>query len=347
MAAIQSAREVTLSRRQVLLACLRVALECSERNDPILGNLDGLSTEDWAAIYLLANQQTVTGLLQKSVELLDAPLPEDLSISLMIDAEKIEKRAKKVRTLADRLVTSLRKDGFYPVVFKGPSVAAYYPDPDLRVSGDLDLYIPGNDFPKMLDWFDKREISYSHSPDGSCQCNLAGISVDIHSHFYDLSIEESELPPVSSPEGTLLMLSSHILKHAMGPGVGLRQICDMAMAYRALEGFYDKATLLSLYEKTGILKWNRLLSGFIESSLKIKTPVPDADRYSKRLETILFAGGDFGHHSKSRMKGLSHGGHNRKVDTALRFVYNLPFSMRYAPRELFFYTKKLLKGNLN
>ena len=175
-----------------------------------------------------------------------------------------------------------------------------------------------------------------------------GYEVDLHTRYYDLSAEGKDLPAVPSPEGTILMLSAHILKHAMGPGVGLRQICDMAMACRSLTGRIDTVRLRKYFRSSGTTRWNRMLCSLIHIRFGLDTgffPGEKPRRFAP-LEKIVFAGGNFGHYSQSRKKALFRSARARKVDTAFRLVRRIPFSLHYAPKEYTSYFISLIKGNL-
>ncbi len=62
---------------------------------------------------------------------------------------------------------------------------------------------------------------------------------------------------------------------------------------------------------------------------------------------IIRQGGNFGHFTKARQKALDRPAAIRKADTALRFIRRLPFSLRYAPREIGPHIRDLIRGNLS
>ena len=147
------------------------------------------------------------------------------------------------------------------------------------------------------------------------------------------------------------MLSAHILKHAIGPGVGLRQLCDMTMAYRGLARSFDPTRLREIFRRTGTLRWNRLLFSFLVDWLGL-----DESLYAKLFGTarvasaplldIILEGGNFGHYAATRRDKIAAGAAHRKRDTLRRFLHRLPFSLRFAPRETFATIWTLIRGNL-
>ena len=327
--------------KHALFALLRCALECP----PDLYGLEKLTSSQWETLYEMARQQSVLGLLYQGISRLGfTGIPDYLAIKLMLESGRIEHRSRQVEAESARLCEELVRKGFHPVLMKGPSVAAFYPSPELRVSGDIDFYFPAGEFSKVRVFFGGEGYTVESAPDGSFFCR-GDVDIDVHPRYFDLHVREDVLPPVPSPEATLLMLSAHILKHAMGPGVGLRQICDMAMAYRALDGVLDKDRLEALYRRTGLMKWNALLGGYIEARLGIRYVLEGRGNWNV-LERIVFEGGNFGHFADGRDRALQGGAIGRKLDTGFRFVRKGPFALKYAPWEYLMFIKSLLKGNL-
>lgn len=324
---------------------------------------NALSEADWQEILQMARKQTVTGLLFRGVANLPAEVqvPDSLLFPLMEETDRIRRQSRLVARTAKEITEFFEGRILHPIILKGPSVACFYPEPDLRESGDIDLYFNEKEFGKAVHAIrerlqkDGQSESLTTLPDGSVHYNWNGIDIDQHAQYFDLSSSEG-LPPVPSSEATLLMLSAHILKHSMGAGIGLRQLCDMAMAYQALP--YDRARLLACYEATGTADWNRLLASFLIRYLgTTRTPYTSAIESQPSdspelpdpapLLNIVLGGGNFGHHEPSREKALQTGPLQRKLDTARRFLGRLPFSIRYGPRQLAHYLKELIKGNLS
>lgn len=327
---------------------------------------NALSETDWQEILQMARKQTVTGLLFRGIALLpeDIQVPDSLLFPLMEETDRIRRQSRLVARTAKEITEFFEGRILHPVILKGPSVACFYPEPDLRESGDIDLYFNEKEFGKAVHAIRERlqrsapeAQGMTTLPDGSVHYKWNGIDIDQHARYFDLSSSEG-LPPVPSPEATLLMLSAHILKHSMGAGIGLRQFCDMAMAYERIR--YDQARLLACYEATGTADWNCLLASFLIRYLgATRTPYTSAvDGQTAEtahqelpdpapLLDIVLGGGNFGHHEASREKALQAGPLQRKLDTARRFLGRLPFSIRYGPRQLAHYLKELIKGNLS
>lgn len=321
-----------------------------------------IASRDWPEILGLAREQAVIGLVDSAVRLSGGELapPPNLLMTLLAEGGQVALRSRHIRETAADLLQDAQAAGLHPLLMKGPAVAAYYPDPDSRVSGDIDLYIPSGEMPGFLEFIASRGGQVEQTPDGSYFCRRFlpregrshPVDVDIHDAYYDLHCPVELLPEPGSPEGELLMLSAHILKHAMGPGVGLRQFCDLLMAYRALAGHYSAETLLACFRRTGTLHWHRVLDALLRTRFGFDSglfPGPLSGRMLRdvrRLERIVFSGGNFGHYDRQRRIALQRSEAFRKRDTVRRFLRNLPFSLRCAPREFWRYMCVLIRGNM-
>ena len=331
----------------VLCRLLRAALGTSHE----LVNLAAVPAGRWPDVLAAARAHTVSALVFRAVERSGQAeqLPAAVCMALLTDAERLAARSRRMQCVSEACLASAAGDGLSLLPMKGPAVAAFYPEPDLRVSGDLDFYVPAVCRPLAAAWLRRMGSPVEEKPDGSLAGKVDGIDVDLHSDYFDLPVPVRRRPPVPSPEAVLLQLSLHVLKHVMGPGAGLRQVCDVAMACRALAGQYDRAALLEAFRASGTLRWNRVLSAFIHRHLGVDTGwFPGRREVSCRpLEDIVFSGGNFGHHGTGRTSAL-HGASvwRRKADTALRFVRRAPFMLRCAPRPYLRHILLLAGGNL-
>ena len=309
--------------------------------------LTNLSAADWELLYTLANQHTVTGLLYRGLQLLPdgTCIPEDILLRLISRIEKVSNHGKTMRNLTVALTDYFSSKGLHPAVMKGVETATYYPEPNLRLYGDVDLYFAPKEFADATAIAEKRFGPLRRDPDGSLHFKVDNIDIDIHRDYFGLHVSADKLPPIPSPEAILLMHSAHILHHAIASGIGLRQMCDLAAAYKSLEGQYDPASLEAVYRTTGLFKWNRLLSYFIRGKLGVDAP-HYGDTSTKALERIIFSGGNFGHYSSSRQKALQASPLRRKINTAGQILHRLPFSLHYAPHETLSTISQLVSGNL-
>ena len=305
-----------------------------------------LDESTWLSLIQVAGRQTVVGGLYQAAERFpeDFPVSERVLFTLLTEVNKIVNRNLKLGEVEREVLGILRSGGLEPVVMKGSICAARYPSPELRTGGDIDLYIREADFPRAMELLKTSGIACSHKPDGSMDATLRGCEVELHRRYFDLHVREALLPPVGTPESELVMLSAHIRKHACGVGVGLRQIIDFTLAYKAYPGDYKE--LHELFRRCGLKRWDALLLSFIKDYIDPSAEIPKSVD-SSELFRIVEKGGNFGHFHSKRLETLyDKSPLKRKFHTARLFFGRLPFSFRYAPREILPLLSQLFCGNL-
>lgn len=319
---------------RLFFALLRTGLW--ERYDAELDKLLPASEPIWRGAVDIAHKQGVTGLVFKGASMLPTSLtpPAGVAFGLLADIDFIEKRSRKVLEVAEGLLQELPGS----VLMKGPSVARLYLSPELRESGDIDLYLPPGLFERC------REMGKT-SADGSVSFDRSGVLVELHPSYYDIHCRCSDLPLPGSPEGEMLMLSSHILKHSLGVGVGLKQFCDMARAYATLP--FDPDKFHEACRISGTLKWNAVLARYLVDLLGLpESFCRPAPKLSGKLFEIVMSGGLFGQRGPD--SGPNGGGESigRKMHTASAFMKHFPWAVSIAPRTAFLEFLSLIKGNL-
>lgn len=304
--------------------------------------------KNWELLLQWAREQAVTGLLLRGV----AHLPEaqtppaPIRMRLIAEADLLDRKGTHSSRIEKDIVGQFTRAGLQPIVQKGSRSARHYAYPALRVSGDIDLYFPPETFSKAVALVPdaKRE------PDGSYVFKREGVPVEMHPRYYDLHCDTASLPAPDSVCGELVLLSAHALKHALGAGVGLKQLCDIARALEDCEGKYDKQELVAALRHAEIDRWHTLLCSLLISDLGLD-PSRCPDGFStvdpEPLRRIVRAGGNFGQATEKRQKAL-HGrsAFARKASTAFSFLKRLPFSLRTAPRETRATIRELIRGNL-
>ena len=306
------------------------------------------SPEDWQALLQIARSQAVLGLFFRGMSHLGSEQlpPPEARLPLLAEVDRLERRAAALVRVQEELLAHLAEAGLRPLVQKGTEAAKYYARPLLRESGDIDLYFTPAQFTRA------RELMAPGTPlapDGSLVYRFREVVVEHHPRYFDLHVRADKLPEVPSVIAELLLLSAHILKHAIGEGVGCKQLCDMAAALARTDGSYDKAVLRETLRRCGLLRWHRLLCSLLVADLGLDpacclpgftacNPAP--------LRRIVLAGGAFGVADASRREALRGSAFARKMHAAGAFLRRLPFSLCFAPRETLATVAELVRGNL-
>ena len=291
--------------------------------------------DDWERVLELGRGQAVMGLLLRGIAHLPVEQrpPEAFAPVLQAWEEAFSRANARYARVQKELLAQLATAGLHPVVQKGSEAAKYYADPSVRQVGDIDLFLPEGEFARARALFpDARKAS-----DGALVWVRDGVTVELHPRYYDLHLASAKLPPVGSPCGEILLLSSHIFKHAMGFGLGCKQLCDLAVALTRLDGKYDKNELSEALQRAGLLRWHTLLCSLLvaDFGLDASCCLPGFRAVDPaRLRRIVRSSGHFSHHAK------------KKAATAGAFLRRLPFSLSFGARETLATIWELTLGNL-
>ncbi|MBR4525003.1 MAG: nucleotidyltransferase family protein [Bacteroidales bacterium] len=304
-------------------------------------------TDGWERLLELGRGQAVMGLLLRAMAHLPAEQrpPEALQPVLRAWEEAFSRANARYSRVQGGLLAQLTAAGLHPVVQKGSAAAKYYADPSVRQVGDIDLFLPEGEFRRARALFpDARKAS-----DGAAVFSRDGVTVELHPRYYDVHLSPAKLPPVGSPCGEILLLSSHIFKHAMGPGLGCKQLCDLTMALTRLDGKYDKNELREALKRAGLLRWHTLLCSLLTADFGLDASccLPGFRAVDPaRLRRIVRASGNFGRSDGKYRDSRERGTLGKKAATAGAFLRRLPFSLSFGARETLATMWGLALGNL-
>jgi len=324
-----------------------------------------LSADEWRAVLRTAQEQTVTGLACQGVCHLPDNLmpPQQTLLKWVAETDRIERRNKAMNTVIARLFALFAHESIAPVLLKGQGVALFYELPLQRECGDIDLYFrDADEFRRAADLLSKQCSPAKAESDGALLYQWNGVSVELHRQLLDISnpfkrnyVESlvrdhgfTAMSPtdgatneilVPSPFINYLLLNTHILKHALGWGVGLRQLCDMARACHCLHGDVEPSAMRRAANRLGIDRWSRLLHSFLTERLALpigELPYPEKAASSQPLYDLVCQCGNFGYSRRKRGSG--------KMATTSSFIRNAGFAFRYARGEGFWNVATLAAG---
>ena len=95
--------------------------------------------KDWEDALVIANNQSVTGVLLDAIEKLpkDQAPPQMVILNWFGTTRIIESNTRLVDDCSKKAIDFFRNNGFPCHILKGVSVGRYYPNPIHRSSGDL------------------------------------------------------------------------------------------------------------------------------------------------------------------------------------------------------------------
>ena len=240
---------------EALLNCISAALdgrECALT----------LAPDDWTALLRLAGEQKLLPLVYAAVRGTPgfAAAPEAVRAAARRQTMR-EAAAQTVHTEAFlRLYQALRAEGLAPVVVKGIVCRALYPQPELRPSSDEDLYLTAAEMPHFhavllragfvltepeRDYRSAHEARYVHPDTGLVVEGHWALFPTEYAVYAALNVQLSDLMQRAQDWETggvtlrvpdacdhLIFLLLHAFKHFISSGVGVRQLCDIALWMR-------------------------------------------------------------------------------------------------------------------
>lgn len=244
---------------------------------------------DWHAIYHLAYEHTVLGILAEAVNDERIKYSEtqigndsfrDVKKQLFDDSLEIIRRNKRVNELQAKVVTLLRENNIECIVQKGQGVAQSYPNPMTRMSGDIDLLLTKEDYQKAKELLLPRSTAAENEmpEDSHLEMMFGDLSVELHaSEFYYLNSETRDnynnlLKNVFSEEGRkqwrsyecegvkinlapadfdVFYIFLHMVKHYYVNGLGMRQLIDFFLIYQKTND-EDKSKMRHWAETFGV-----------------------------------------------------------------------------------------------
>lgn len=279
-----------------------------------------LSPGDWDCLYRMAGEQSVLGIAYAGIERLpkDAQPPMELAFQWASEAETVRGHNRLVNGVAVRLTQLFAAEGRRSAILKGAANARLYPDAFIRQCGDVDIWVEGGrdsilDLLMRLNLLGSKDIdlpSYHHvhllEP-------MDGVEVEVHfrpssgnrspftnarlQKFLAAELANAELAPegfyVPSMKFALAMQLSHIQRHFLDGGVGLRQVVDYGVLLRRASDA-ERAELAAnlrrfgLAHTAGALMW--VLGRVLGLERELMPCKPDAWRGRWMLREVLDAG---------------------------------------------------------
>ncbi len=282
---------------------------------------------DWEGLYRFGKEQAITGVLFLGIEKLsNSPHKPNTTIVMKFYAlhQQIVLLNKQVYTDATK-ATELFKTKYHidTCVMKGQANALMYPDPWIRIPGDIDLWTntkPINTIKIARSLDPKAEIGYHH-----IQAYFLKTPVELHyfpsfmgnlfyeyrlRKFFSLNKAAQFKNRKTLPNGLgyinaltkdfdLVFQLSHLMHHFFFEGIGLRQMIDYYYLLR--QGFTaaEKTQAIKTLKHVNMYKFARAVMYVMQEDLGLAPEyllMPPDHRIGKMLEREIVLSGNFGFH---------------------------------------------------
>ena len=283
----------------------------------------------WGRIIQIARAQALSGLIG-DVLLSDEELRDLLPAKFVEGLQDIPKvnigMHVKMNRALQLLVMTLNQNGIKSVLLKGQGLSQYYPVPELRQCGDIDLYVGEENYEKAYDAIrpivseidDKDKIwrfMHFHAKVGSVVIEVhhkadvmySPKKENIYREFMLKGLTEDLSPikfgevQVMTPNDTYnaFYVFYHLWRHFSTSGVGLRQFCDWTCFLHTHVGKLDLPYLKTMLEKLGFMRPWQVFGCFLVKDMGLpKEEFPFYDeRYASKVARVreyVMTDGNFG-----------------------------------------------------
>lgn len=216
-------------------------------------DLGSYGTVDYRAIYSLACQQQVVGLVAAGLSHLAGNRPSKADIAPFAgDTFRLEQRNSDMNAFIAKLFSVFRKNNVPAILVKGQGIAQCYERPLWRACGDIDILLDEEHYFDAKTNMMKKASLVTEEDDSRLHVALVMNSwvVELHGSLFHkffprlnttLADLQSRLHQqrrvrlwnndgvdiaLPDPDLDVVFVFSHILEHFFEKGVGLRQICD-------------------------------------------------------------------------------------------------------------------------
>lgn len=315
---------------------------------------------EWEIIYKQSVQQTVEGIIYDGIQHLQSSErpPRQLLLKWLIRIEHIERRNKAMNKAISDQITFFTSFQITPILLKGQGIAQYYRNPLHRICGDIDWYFPTKDmYQKANQLIQKKGLKMIFTAGYSSSYLWDKFDIEHHQDLFDIhnpfctsflkKLEKREQVNkiykslhdacVEIPAAliNILQINSHILKHLLSYGIGIRQLCDSATLYYKLQNEIDPIVLKEIYSKLGIDKWIDQLHHILVRYVglpKQYIPYPLSDRPADWMMHDILLSGNFGFHDHRYQQAELQNNGNR-VQARSRLWHSFKTYLPYAPME--------------
>lgn len=316
---------------------------------------------DWAGLYKFTRKQALVGLCSPTRFEGELP-PKELLLEWYATESAIRARNAVLNGRAVELTERLLADGMACCILKGQGNARLYPDPAVRSSGDIDVWVDADR--KTLQEYVRKQFPDAEETFKHIKFPLfEDTPVDVHdtplklyhpglnrrlqrwleenkgaqmAHAVRLAGTEGDIAAPTAAFNAVYQLG-HILIHFIDEGIGLRQLVDYFYVLRALKGAgaEELEAIRRTWRRLGLLRLARAVMWVEHEMLGLEEEfllVPPSAGAGRLLAHDILDGGNFGRHS-SRQRFRRHGRAAKAADGA----WHLLRLSTLVPGEAFFH----------
>ena len=318
--------------------------------------------QQWQELFEMAKKQTLTGIAFAGVERLPADQrpPKEIILQWYTLCESIKKKNAELDRKCAFVSQKFKNEGFENCILKGQGIAQLYPNPALRIPGDIDIWLGGGD-EKVIEYVRKFipqcEPTYHH-----VDFPIApGLDIEVHyrpswmcnpftnrkiQHFFDKCANKQFANVVETASGSFpaptplfnrIYILQHIFRHLFFEGIGMRQILDYYFVMLQPMNDDEKREYKTLLKDLGLYKFATAVCYVMQRIFAIDDRHYIVEPNVKEGEFLLneiLAAGNFGKHDtryNDTERGLNTAHISNLVKRTFTILAHYPSEMLWDP----------------
>lgn len=297
---------------------------------------------DYSRVVAIAQKHQVTPLLHPVLE--EMELPESVWNIIDLRGEQAVRQSYRLLMLSRYVIRLLQKHDIDAILLKGSGTAAWYPVPELRKSGDVDLLLKDEtEAHRALEILNEKgfqttgnQLAHHHIV---CE-STDRISIELHMSLAEPFDSEKINQYLAAQQveyftnrrtvnsmGVAFQLASdgyhafylilHMLQHYVRAGFGIKLLCDWVVFWESDVSDDEKSKFLRLVKESKTLGFAAMMTrvcvrylGLQEEKMDFLLQESDTIQTEKRMDLIeelmaeIFEAEEFGHSGQDRMVTL-------------------------------------------
>lgn len=259
---------------EILFRLIRSAID---GQPPYLGT-DPVDPSRWWTVFRLAQRGHVAALTSTAIA--DMDIPRDVKIPWLAEREKAASWYRYQLQVQDTIVKTMERHVIDTLVLKGTNLAQYYPTPELREFGDLDLYF--YDRHDEADGIARRELGVNILSDSHhhTKYDLRGVTVESH---YDLlnchypysnrRLEQTLKKMAPGANFEVLFLLRHLAVHFASSSITLRDITDFYLTCYTQRDNVNWPVVQDMIQRSGMSRFTASLCDIVKRRFDYGIPL--------------------------------------------------------------------------
>lgn len=310
------------------------------------------SREEWEELFAVTGSHNLLSVTFPAIDKLhdSVEIPLGVYSRWAMVAEKVQAKNKAHLACCRQLYERFAANGYRTCILKGQGVSAYYPHPELRQNGDIDIWVEG-DRKKLVDFL-RRRFKVDHIVYHHCEARIIkGINVEVHftpswmnepfanrrlqRYFGEVAQRQFEnfddglgfcVPTLRFQAVHLLI---HIYRHVLDEGVGLRQLLDYCYVLEKLQA-PDREAVVSDLKRLHLDRFGAGLMAVLKTVFAIDDAMllfePDMRQGEFLVEEIMVSGnfGRYDERNRHKVDESRFAHARRKMSRASRYLKYYP-----------------------